>query len=190
MGGLSTANVFVRRATFDRLEGFDASLASGGDIDFGRRCRAAECRVRFDGSAVVSHPPRATAAAYLKKEWRIHHSAGQRSAGSGTPPAPAQTSHTPVPVVTTGRMRVKGWLTHVPVLTPIRARSEAGLPVRLNRARLADAGVDPSLLRELTALGIRYGFMYYFQLLARRRGHIRGVRAGRDQCGDQMHRTR
>jgi hypothetical protein len=77
-------------------------------------------------------------------------------------------------------MRVKGWLAHLSVLKRVRARQEAGLPFRLRRARLAEAGVDPSLARELAALTIRYGFMYYFQLLARRCGHSRGVRGGRD----------
>jgi hypothetical protein len=178
MGGVSTANVFLRRDIFDRLEGFDASLPSGGDINFGRRCRAAGCRILFDPSVVVSHPPRDTAAAYLKKEWRIHHSAGQRPAGSGTVRPSAEAARSPAPVVTTGRMRLKGWLTHVPILTPMRARAEAGLPVRLNRTRLADAGINPSLVRELAALAVQYCFIYYFQLLARRCGNTRRVRRG------------
>jgi glycosyltransferase involved in cell wall biosynthesis len=159
VGQLSTANVFVRRATFDSLEGFDASLPSGGDVDFAERCRAAGCRMLFAAGAVVSHPPRDTAGAYLKKEWRIYHAGGVRAARSQVAPPPAQ---------------AKGWLAHVSIVTRVRARRQAGLPFRLNRTRLVDAGVDPSLVRELAALGIRYGFVYYLQHLARRRGYRLG----------------
>jgi glycosyltransferase involved in cell wall biosynthesis len=162
-GLLSTANVLVRRAVFEELDGFDASLPSGGDGDFARRCHAAGHRIAYAPDVVVSHPPRATAAAYLGKEWRIHHAGAQREARSGDGPEP-----------TAGPRG--GWLAHLSVAGRVRARRAAGLSFRLNRARLAEAGVQPSLARELAALSVRYGFMYYFHLLARRRGRAHAGR--------------
>jgi glycosyltransferase involved in cell wall biosynthesis len=159
-GLLSTANVLVRRAVFEELGGFDASLPSGGDVDFARRCRAAGHEIAFSAQLVVSHPPRDSAAAYLRKEWRIHHAGAQRAARAGETPAPPRGS----------------WRAHLSIAGRVRARREAGLAFRLNRARLAEAGVRPSLARELAALGVRYGIVYYVQLLARRRGRARAAR--------------
>jgi hypothetical protein len=39
--------------------------------------------------------------------------------------------------------------------------------------------VEPSLARELAALSVRYGFVYYFRLLAQRVGHVRATRGAR-----------
>ena len=180
--GLSTANVFVRRAMFDRLGGFDASLPSGGDVDFARRCRAVGGQIVFAANAVVAHPPRDTARAYLKKEWRVHHSGAHRDARSEGPLEPDRSA---APAVTAAPGRDKGWLVHVSPVTRVRARREADLPFRLNRARLREAGVDPSLVRELAALATRYAFVYYLQLLARRCGHARGIRERSDDRGGQ-----
>jgi cellulose synthase/poly-beta-1,6-N-acetylglucosamine synthase-like glycosyltransferase len=54
----ATANLFLRRSAFDRLGGFDASLASGGDADLGRRLHAAGMVMDYVGTAVVRHPAR------------------------------------------------------------------------------------------------------------------------------------
>jgi GT2 family glycosyltransferase len=57
-GFAGAGNLFVRAATFHRLGGFDESLRSGGDTEFGLRVRAAGGRVHFARRAVVDHPAR------------------------------------------------------------------------------------------------------------------------------------
>ena len=54
-----TANLFVHRTTFAAVGGFDGSLRSGGDKDFGRRATAAGHPLVFDPSVRVAHPARA-----------------------------------------------------------------------------------------------------------------------------------
>lgn len=55
-----TANMVTRRAVFDRIGDFDASLLSGGDAEWGRRVRSAGLGQRFLSDAVVHHPARDT----------------------------------------------------------------------------------------------------------------------------------
>lgn len=55
-----TANLFVRRSTFDAVGGFDPSLRSGGDKVFGQRAVAGGQRLGFAPEAVVGHPFRGT----------------------------------------------------------------------------------------------------------------------------------
>jgi len=54
----ATANLFVRKATFDRVGTFDDALKSGGDVEWGRRLHAAGLRMHYERSAVVRHPAR------------------------------------------------------------------------------------------------------------------------------------
>lgn len=55
-----TANLFVRRSTFDAVGGFDPSLRSGGDKLFGQHAVAAGHRLGFAPEAAVGHPFRGT----------------------------------------------------------------------------------------------------------------------------------
>lgn len=71
-GFAATANLFVRRAAFDRLGGFDAELRSGGDVEFGQRARAAGLRLDYAAAAVVRHPARAS----YRELWRLHRRLG------------------------------------------------------------------------------------------------------------------
>lgn len=73
-GGLrfaATANLFVSRRVFDEVGPFDASLRSGGDLEFCRRATAAGRSLGFEGTAVVSHAPREQLRAILAKAWRL-----------------------------------------------------------------------------------------------------------------------
>jgi glycosyltransferase involved in cell wall biosynthesis len=54
----ATANLFVRAAVLDRIGPFNASLMSGGDLEFGLRAREAGFRLVYAPAAVVVHPPR------------------------------------------------------------------------------------------------------------------------------------
>jgi GT2 family glycosyltransferase len=71
-GFAATANLFVRREVIDDLGGFDASLRSGGDYEFGRRATAAGYRLVYAPEASVVHRPRAS----LRETWRLHRRLG------------------------------------------------------------------------------------------------------------------
>ena len=68
----ATANLFVRREVVDDLGGFDASLRSGGDYEFGRRATGAGYRLVYAPEASVVHRPRAS----LRETWRLHRRLG------------------------------------------------------------------------------------------------------------------
>jgi GT2 family glycosyltransferase len=57
-GWAATANMLVRRATFDEVGPFDARLRSGGDRLWGRRAAALGVRPTYAADAVVDHPAR------------------------------------------------------------------------------------------------------------------------------------
>lgn len=67
----ATANLFVRRTAFDAVQGFDASMKSGGDADFCHRCHAAGLTLGFAGEAVIRHPSRHRLVEVLQKNRRI-----------------------------------------------------------------------------------------------------------------------
>lgn len=71
MGFGATANLFVRRAVFDVVGRFDAALQSGGDLDFGRRARAAGFAIGYEQAALVHHQPREGLGQVLAKAWRL-----------------------------------------------------------------------------------------------------------------------
>jgi glycosyltransferase involved in cell wall biosynthesis len=53
-----TANLFVRRKVFEELGGFDESLRSGGDWEFGVRVSVSNKVQRYCAEAVTIHPAR------------------------------------------------------------------------------------------------------------------------------------
>lgn len=57
-GGLATANLFVRRAALEQLQGFDARLQSGGDFEFCQRAARNGLAVTVTDRATVAHPAR------------------------------------------------------------------------------------------------------------------------------------
>lgn len=56
----ATANLWATREVFDRAGPFDASLKSGGDVEWCQRAVAAGCTLRYAAEVVVSHPARRT----------------------------------------------------------------------------------------------------------------------------------
>jgi GT2 family glycosyltransferase len=62
-----TANLVTRRSVLERVGPFDASLASGGDAEWGRRVTSAGGILRYAADARVSHPARATREALIRK---------------------------------------------------------------------------------------------------------------------------
>jgi glycosyltransferase involved in cell wall biosynthesis len=76
-GFAATANLFVRRAVFDRVGGFDEDLISGGDHEFGWRCERAGIPIRYVENVVVNHPARTSLGQLLGKARRVGIGIGQ-----------------------------------------------------------------------------------------------------------------
>jgi hypothetical protein len=83
-GVAATASLFLPRALFEAARGFDATLMSGGDVEF---CRRASGHVTGQGpalvhcpKAVLHHPLRADLPALMAKARRV---AGGRAARDG-----------------------------------------------------------------------------------------------------------
>ena len=70
-GYAATANLFVRRAVFDAVGGFDATRLSGGDAEFCRRAGSRGYPIHFVADAIVQHPARGTFAQLSTKTRRI-----------------------------------------------------------------------------------------------------------------------
>jgi len=67
----ATANLLVHRLTLESVRGFDEAMKSGGDSDFGRRCKAQGWLIGYSDAACVLHPSRHTVDAVLSKNRRI-----------------------------------------------------------------------------------------------------------------------
>lgn len=67
----ATANLFVRRAACEAVGGFDATMKSGGDADFGQRCHAAGFAIGYSAAACIRHPSRHSLREVLLKNRRI-----------------------------------------------------------------------------------------------------------------------
>lgn len=73
----ATANLFIGRAAWDRLGGFDERLMVLYDIELARRTVALGLPLRYEHDAMMVHPARATLAALL---YRFRRDAGGRHA--------------------------------------------------------------------------------------------------------------
>lgn len=67
----ATANLVVRREAFRSVGHFRGELASGGDLEFGRRLRNRGLTLGYCAGAVVMHHPREGFRANVRKSWRI-----------------------------------------------------------------------------------------------------------------------
>lgn len=66
-----TANLFAPRSVLVDVGMFRDDLRSGGDLDLGRRARAAGYAVAYAAGAVVEHPPRTTWRDLARKQVRV-----------------------------------------------------------------------------------------------------------------------
>jgi GT2 family glycosyltransferase len=71
-GWAVTANLVVRRAVFDAVGDFDATLLSGGDREFCLRAGRAGFRIVYAPDAVVGHEPRKSA----REIWQLNRRIG------------------------------------------------------------------------------------------------------------------
>ena len=148
-GGAATANLFVRADLFERLGGFNAALPSGGDYDLARRAVQAGARLRYAPAAVVAHPTRGEAGAFLRKLWRTQKSYGARIHDERR--------------VAIRRMRLTKLL---PPLQTARQRRLRGRTLLLDRTRLQESGITPRARDDIMALPIMYVVIPYGKALA------------------------
>ena len=75
---VALCNLFVRRATFEALEGFDETLGYiSEDTDFVRRALASGARVELDPAVAVRHRRRRFPREYLAQRWRYRVKTGR-----------------------------------------------------------------------------------------------------------------
>jgi glycosyltransferase involved in cell wall biosynthesis len=157
----ATANLIVTRAAYDRVDGFDPTLASNGDHDFVRRCVGAGLRLAFAPDAQVRHPVRDSGREFMRKWWRTQRAYGARCARDGS-----------------GDGRT--WQLLVPGLRTWRSRRWHGRPAGLDRARLAASGVRPGPLQRAAALILLYLILplsaFAAQMAGRRSGRQMAAR--------------
>lgn len=70
-GSSVTANLFVKRAVFNSVGPFNATLQSGGDFELCRRAKLAGFKIIYAEDAVVWHPARNSLAALFRKNRRV-----------------------------------------------------------------------------------------------------------------------
>jgi len=156
-----TANLWLHRELFDRVDGFDEELREFGDHDFVGRCVAAGAELQFAKDVVVVHPTRDEGDRYLKKFWIMNRWYGEREGRAGRRPA---------------AIRAAAW---VPLLSTARTRRWYGRTVvGLDRHRFRANGVEPRLIDDLRALPVIYVLQPYAASIAQLRGWL-SARAAR-----------
>jgi glycosyltransferase involved in cell wall biosynthesis len=151
-----TANLFTTRALYDRIGGFDDSLPEHGDFDFVQRGVAAGAQLVYAPRARLSHPTRDRARPFLRTVWIMHRWYAAREARAGRRP---------------DGLKLRSWM---PLVQPLRSRRRFGRSILLDRRRLAEHGVAPSLGEQLRALPIMYLLLPYFSGAAQARGWLDG----------------
>jgi glycosyltransferase involved in cell wall biosynthesis len=150
-------NLFVRRDLYERVGGFDESLPSGGDGDFGTRCVRAGARLVFAPDSSVTHPTHDRAKPFLKKIWRVNFASGVREGRAGRRPK-----------------LLTPWL--IPTIGMVRSRRAIGRSMLIDRGRLEAAGVHADWLSTLRALAALYLVIPYVGRIARSAGRRAGHR--------------
>jgi GT2 family glycosyltransferase len=151
-----TGNLFVRRAVFERVGGFDESLPSHGDYDFVQRCVASGARLKHSPNAVVWHPTFDSARSLLRKLLQANWTYAVREARAGRRPY---------------GLAPRSW---VPIASTLRARRRSGRSLGLNRKRLEESGVQATWVEKTLAIPFIYLIFPYLgsaaQLWGRRLG--------------------
>lgn len=155
-----TANLFLNRELFERIDGFDEELREFGDHDLVGRCVAAGAELRFTASAVVVHPTRDEGSRYLSKFWTMNRWYGAREALAGRKP---------------DGIRLQAW---VPLVRTFRTRRWYGRTLTgIDRRRLDVSGRAPRLIDDLRALPVIYILQPYVASIAQLVGWWSAVRS-------------
>jgi GT2 family glycosyltransferase len=157
-----TANLFMRRETFDAIEGFDETLPSGSDHDAVSRAARSGAVLRYAERAEVRHPARAGARELLANRWFTLFHGAARWARDGGPEGGG------------------GKVLLIPVVSGVAERIREGRPLtRLDARRLEFSQVRPTRRQELAAVLAHVLVVSPVTSAARIAGTIRGVRMRR-----------
>ncbi|HZT91513.1 MAG TPA: glycosyltransferase [Gaiellaceae bacterium] len=159
-GVAETANLFVRRAIFDRVGGFETSTISHGDFDFVSRAVAAGARLTYCGEALAYHPTRDSARSELSFIWRAHRAYARRWTIRGLRP---------------NALRPRYWVPVGLVRAAHRQHKLHGSWV-FDEPWLAANGVVPTRRERGAAALLFYVVLPYLEGLAQLDGWIRGKR--------------
>lgn len=157
-GNAETANVLVRRELFERLGGWDGTLPNHGDYEFAQRCVANGAKLVYAPKALLWHPTRDRAKPFLRMLWIMNRWYAARTARAGQLPV---------------ALKLRCWL---PIVSTLRGRRRWGYPVGLDRRRLEENGIQPSLGSRAAALPIIYLLVPYLRGLAQLQGFLEGRR--------------
>jgi GT2 family glycosyltransferase len=158
IGNAETANLFVRREVYDALDGFDDTLPEHGDFDFAERVVASGASLEYAPEVLVRHPTRDSPRPFLRMVWVMNRWYAARASRAGNRPV---------------AVNLRGWL---PLFATIRSRRRYGFSLRLDRRRLAEHGVRPSVRHDLLALPLLYLVLPYVRNAAQLRGWWDGYR--------------
>lgn len=162
-GGAVTANLFMQRSLFEAIGGFDGTLSNGGDQELVRRCVATGARLAFAPAVIVEHPTRDAPHELLRKIWLVNRRHAARESRAGQRP---------------GRMTLRAL---IPFVQQLRSRRRTGRSIGLDRRRLADSGIQPTLWDNARAMPVIYLLMPYLATAAQALGWLDGVRLRRTQ---------
>jgi glycosyltransferase involved in cell wall biosynthesis len=158
-GVAETANLFLRRELYDRVDGFDGSIPEHGDFDFVERCVATGAKLAYGPDVVVWHPARTSARSYLRAIWIYSRWYAAREARSGRLPE---------------GIWLRSW---IPLLETIRGRRRWGLSLLGPDVRwLGENDVHPSLWERAATLPLMYLLVPYLRVAAQLRGWLDGRR--------------
>jgi GT2 family glycosyltransferase len=153
-----TANMFVKRELFERVGGWDGTLPNHGDFDFAERCVAAGGKLVFAPEALLWHPTRDRPRPLLRMVWVMNRWYAVRAARAGIRPT---------------AVNFRSW---VPVLWTIRARRRYAVSLGIDRKRMSENAVSPSLALQAAALPLIYLVLPYARAAAQLRGYVEGRR--------------
>jgi glycosyltransferase involved in cell wall biosynthesis len=154
-----TANLFVRRELFDRLGGFDASIAEGGDFDLVERAVRGGALLRYAAEPVVTHPTRDDARGFLRAIYIYSQGWAERKQRDGELPF---------------GLRARNW---IPVLPTVISRRRYGMSVLSpDPANLARSGATPRTVDKLLAPVITYLVVPYVRNVGQVSGWLRARR--------------
>lgn len=167
-GTAETANLFLTRATFDEIGGFDSVIPESGDFDFVQRACAAGLSLSFAADAVVWHPTRNRWRPYLRAQWIYCRGYAMRLGAAGRFPAD---------------LRPRALFPFIPV---VRTRRWWGRSLGPDRRWLGENGVVPTTTEVVKALPLMYIVIPYLRAAAQLVGWLEGrrTRAERDYRRD------
>jgi GT2 family glycosyltransferase len=143
-----TANFWIRRDLFERLDGFDDTLPEHGDFDIAERLVEAGGRLIYAPDALAWHPTREHARPFLHMLWVMNRWYAVRASRDGKRPVAL-------------KLRCL-----VPFVSSARSRLRNGSPIGLDRKRLGDNGITPTRSLEARAFLANYLLLPYLRFAA------------------------